>query len=487
MAIEGITSYYEQNKVKYHEATETECETIINAALDILEDIGVEATEPVSCRILEKAGCTIEGSRVKVPRKLVYKAIDSAPSHIQVYDRNGKPTMDVGGTNVYFGSGPTNPFINDFETGKRRQTVVEDVARSSKVIDACENIDFLMNLADPCDCAPTINDVYSMREMLINSTKPIFCLAVDVNSLKEQFDLVTAVTGGWDAYHEKPSAICLSGSPVTPLAMPDDGLEKLIYCVQNEIPHCFAGAYSPGMTAPITMAGAIAVGLAESFFSLTLSQLINPGCPVIGAVIVYTVHMANMNPCYGTPEHCIADAIVADIFHYLDLPLMATAAASEAKIVDEQYAIEASFTVYANALSGGHLVHDVGFMDSALTTQLDSLTMANEIIGYARRIRQGAEINEETIAMDVIEEVGPKGEFMSTEHTLENFRDEIWTPKLLCRDGYNDWAVDQKDMRSRVREATRIILENHQADPLPDAVLSRFDEIMASANARVGA
>lgn len=280
-------------------------------------------------------------------------------------------------------------------------------------------------------------------------------------------------------------AICLSGSPVTPLAVPEDGIEKLIYCVENNIPHCFAGAYSPGMTVPITMAGAIAVGLAESFFSLTLSQLINPGCPVIGAVIVYTVHMANMNPCYGTPEHCLADTIVADIFHYLDLPLMATAGASEAKIVDEQYAIESSFTVYTNALSGGHLVHDVGFMDSGLTTHLDSLTITNEIIGYARRIRRGTEINDETIAMEVIEEVGPKGEFMSTEHTLDNFMDEIWSPKLIIREGYNDWAESRKDMRTRVHEATRIILENHEVEPLTDDVLAKFDEIMAKASARV--
>lgn len=485
MTIDGITSHYNENSTKYHVLTEKQCEIIIDNALTILEEVGMDIEEPSSRELLAKHGCTVTGENVKASRKLVIDAIKSAPSHIQMYDRLGNHKLDIGGTNVYYGSGPTNPFVNDFNTGKRRNATVQDTANAAKVMDALPNIDFVMNLADPSDCPVEINDVYTMREMLINTTKPLMILARNRTSMSEQFEMVTSVSGGWDKFREKPFVSSLCGDPITPLGMDTEGIEKLIYCAENSIPVTCPSGVQLGTTGPVTIAGALALGLAENLLCLLVTQTINPGSPYMGGVVILSVDMKTTVPCYATPEHCLAESAIADIYHYLDLPLLGTAGVTESKTVDEQLAIEGTFLIYNAMLDGGHMTHDIGFMDSALTTHLDAITMEDEIVSYARRIERGFDIDEETLALDVIKEVGPKGEFLTSDHTAENFK-EVWYPTLLDHHIYQQWAIESKDMRTRIHEKTSKILDEHVPEKLSDEILTKIDSVLEKANKRIG-
>ena len=403
-----------------------------------------------------------------------------------MYDRVGNHKLDIGGTNVYYGSGPTNPFVNDFETGERRRATVQDTANAARVMDALPNIDFVMNLADPADCPVEINDVYTMRAMLMNTTKPLMVLARNKTTMAEQFEMVASVCGGWDAYREKPFVASLCGDPITPLGMDTEGMEKLIYCAENSIPVTCPSGVQLGTTAPVTVAGGIALGLAENFLCLLVTQAVNPGAPYMGGIVILSVDMKSTVPCYASPEHCLAECAVADIYHYLDLPLLGTAGVTESKVVDEQLAIEGTFLIYSAMLDGGHMTHDIGFMDSALTTHLDAITMEDEIVSYSRRINRGFEVDEESLAFDVIEEVGPKGEFLTHDHTAENFR-EIWYPTLLDHRIYQQWAVESKDMRTRVHDKTCQILQKHEPVQLDDDVQAKVDAVLESANARIDA
>ena len=487
MAIKGITSKYNENFTRYHVLSENDCELFIENALKILAEIGMEIEEEKSLVLLKEAGCIVEGSRVKVPREIVVKAIDSAPSHIDIYNRKGEFAMDLGGTNVYFGSGPTNPNVNDFETKERRPALVADTERSSRIMDACPNMDFVMNLTDSTDCPAEINDVYTMRAMLMNTTKPLMVLARDVASLDEQMQMATAVVGGWEAFREKPFVMCLCGDPITPLAMENDAAAKLIYCAENHIPFNCPSGVQLGSTGPVTLPAAVALGLAENLFCLVLAQAAAPGCPYMGGVVILTTDMKTTAPCYGTPEHCLGESMAADLYHYLDLPLLGTAGMTESKVIDEQLAIEGTFAVLSAVLDGGHATHDVGFMDSALTTDLDAIVMIDEIVGYARRIAQGVTLNEEEFGFDAIAEVGPKGEFLTNMHTLMNFG-HVWYPAIIDRNNYNKWVEKgAKDFRTRLHERTAALLAEHVPEPLPAEVIAQIDEILASANARIDA
>lgn len=489
MAIKGLTSHYNDYPVRLHGLTEAECETIINAGFEVAEKIGIKCSHQKSVDIMVKAGCRYEDGIVYIPRELVIDAINSIPNHVDIYNRQGELAMHLGGNCAYYGTGPTNPFVNDFETGERRLTVIQDVANESLVCDACENISFVYNLADPSDVPKAINDVYSMKEMILNTSKPIVCLAVDQYSLAEQFEMVMALyDGDWDAYRAKPSIFCMPLSPISPLCMPlDNDMEKMWFCCERDIPMIFANALQPGMTAPVTLAGAMAVSLAEQYFGMVLSQLINKGCRYIGHHMFYTVDMSTMNPCYGTPEHCLGDMAGADIFRYFDIPLHSTAAASEAKIVDAQWSMEAAMTVLSTTLCGAQMIHDTGFMDSALTTSLDALTFTSEIVGFAKHINKGFEVSEDTLALDVIAEVGHGGNYMTEDHTLEYYRDITWLPKLVDRTNYATWTANgSKDMSTRVHERTKWILENYKPAGVSDEVKAKLDEIIEKAKARIG-
>ena len=478
MSIQGITSAWQKNQTRYHAVTEQECEQLIEASFRIMEEIGLQVLNEKARKRMADAGCTVEGDIVKIPASLVKEAIASAPSEMVLYDREGNEALRAGGTNVYFGNGPTNPSYNDFETGERRPALRADAARSALVTDACPNVDFVMGLAQISDCDQRIADVVELRELLANTVKPIVAWGNSPENFKAEVEMAAAVAGGIEKLQEKPFLAIFPGCPITPLVINEELCDKLEYGIEAGLPIIWPTGPQPGSTAPITTAGSIAMGLAEVFVGLVLSQLMKKGTAFVGGVVVVGVDMATSQSSYGTPEHCLGESIIADIFHYLDLPMFQTAGVTDSKLVDEQSAIEVSMAVLSNVLSGGHMVHDVGFMDSAMSASLEQVVLCDEIIGYARRIGRGIDINDETLAFDAIKEVGPGGNFLTHEHTFMNLRKELWFHTLLDHRSYQSWLTDPTDMRTRVKRKTADILENHKPKALSDEVLAKLDAIL---------
>ena len=478
MAIAGITSAWQKNQTKYHAVTEQECEKLIESSFHIMAEIGLQVLNPKARDILAAAGCDVAGDIVRIPASLVKDAIASAPAECVLYDRNGNEAIRAGGVNTYFGNGPTNPSYNDFETGTRRPALRCDVAKNALVTDACPNLDFVMGLAQISDCDQRIADLVEFRELLANTTKPIVAWGRDVENFRAEVAMAAAVAGGPEKLSAKPFVAIFPGCPITPLVINEELCDKLAYGIEAGLPVIWPTGPQPGSTAPVTTAGSIALGLAEVFCGLVLSQQIKRGSVFMGGLVVVSVDMATSQSSYGSPEHCLGESIVADIFHYLDLPMFQTAGVTDSKLVDEQSAIEVSMAVLSNILSGGHMVHDVGFMDSAMSASLEKIVMCDEIIGYARRIGRGIEINAETLAFEAIKEVGPGGQFLTHPHTFMNLRQELWFPTLLDHRSYQSWLQDPTDMRTRVHRKTAEILANHQPQPLADAVITELDAIL---------
>lgn len=484
MAIEGITSYYEQNKTRYYVLTEEQCEAIILTAMTIAEKTGNEVKHPKALALFKEAGCSVEGTRVKIPAEIIKKAIKGAPSKFFLHDRHGNEKLCVGGTNTYYGLGPTNPFYNDFETGQRRDAKKNDVKRTALVADALPNIDFVMSLAGIRDCNANIADVCEMHEMLQNTTKPIVGWGVDVNGCKDIVDMCSAVAGSLEKLQEKPFLAMYVGDPITPLIHPADALDKLFFCVEHKIPAIYASGIQLGTVAPVTIAGGIALGLAENFVGLVLSQLIREGAVFVGSVVTLTVDMLTTHSAYGSPEFCLGHSACTDIYHYLDLPLWSTACATDSKVVDEQAAIESSMSALSVGLSGANLVHDCGFMEGAMSASLEQVVMCDEIIGFARKIVRGFEVNHETLALDIIEQVGPGGQFITHDHTFKHFRKELWVPSLIDRNRYQIWEQNKTTMGQRIREKTERLLKEHKPEPLSPEVIEQIDNILRKAQQR---
>lgn len=482
MSIKELKSYYHENEKRLHYLNEDGCEAIINAAIEILETVGMNILHPRAVKLLTDAGASAEGDCVKIPRQLIIDCINSAPEEMVLYDRFGNEAIRAGGNRTYFGLGPTNPAFNDFETGERRPAKRIDTRNSAIIADACPNIDYVMGLAQISDGNTSVADIYEAYEMLTNTTKPISFWGMTAKGLKTEVEMADVIAGGHDKLVEKPFVALYSGASLSPLVFPADIYEKFEYAATSGLPMIWLSGVQLGSVSLVTLPGAIASNLAEMLVGIVLSQLLNKGCVIMSNITVLSVDMQTTHSAYGSPEHCLAEVMCADIFHYLNLPFMGTAGATDSKIVDEQAAIETAMQVLVNVLGGGHMMHDVGFMDGAMSGALEQIVLSDEIIGYARRIERGVEINEETLGLDVIKEVGPGGEFLTHDHTSENFRDALWFPTLISRELYANWENNgKKDMRTRIHEKTAKLLAEHRAEPLPEDVVKQLDAILAEA------
>ncbi|MDO4541831.1 MAG: trimethylamine methyltransferase family protein, partial [Bacillota bacterium] len=467
MAIKGLKSYYNENVTSFRALTEEQVEQVILGAFEILENTGLRSNDRI-CQLYKKAGAKVEGNIVKVPREMVIKAINSAPKSVKLYNRNSDKVLDVGGTNAFVGSGPTNPFFQDFETNKRRRSMLYDCANSAKIMEALPEFDFVMSLSDPADTPPELKDLYSLEAMLENTDKPIVSLVNDIYTLKEQMEMIEALYGSLEAFLEKPSVIMLNGETSTPLCSEEEVFtDKYFYCAERNIPQIIISFIQLGTVAPVTLANAVMLAVAENFYLLTITQLVNPGAPDLCSVISGSVDMKSTRTCYSTPEHVLCEAAGADVFHYLNLPTLGTGGTTCSKMVDEQCAIEQAFTLGFSILDGGNLIHDVGFMEDGLTSHYDALTMVNDIAGYARRIKDGIRFDADSTDLNNIHEVGHGGEYLTRMETFQNCRKEIWYPELHDRNNSEKWAgMGATDLRTRVHEKTKAIL----AEPTPERI-----------------
>ncbi|GAH32243.1 unnamed protein product, partial [marine sediment metagenome] len=199
-----------------------------------------------------------------------------------------------------------------------------------------------------------------------------------------------------------------------------------------------------GASAPVTLAGALVSANAENLSSLVIAQLKREGVPFLMGGVLTIMDMRDAMMPYGAPELSLALSGFMDIAHYYGVPTWGTAGCSDSKLPDEQAAVEATFSCLFSMLSGANLVHDVGYLESGKTGALETIVMADEIIGYIKRIARGIEVNEETLAVDVIKEIGPGGNFLVHPHTLRNFRKELWEPDLSDRQTLSKWVEDGK-------------------------------------------
>ncbi|WKY48756.1 trimethylamine methyltransferase family protein [Eubacteriaceae bacterium ES3] len=481
--IEGIKSYYEENKARYTTITESECETIISATLDVMERTAQIIGDPETLEILKQAGCPVDGKKVTIPRELVKKAIETAPSSFTFYNRNGEPALEVGGNNSYYGLGPTNPYFCDFETQERRTSVSDDTKNCMIVADYLSNIDFVMSLSGSNDGPANNAEVLEMKMMLENTTKPIVGWGNSPEGIEEIVEMCGAVAGSVEAYKEKPFVAIYVGDPVTPLQHPKDSLEKLLYCCKNNIPAIYLSDSQLGTLSPVTLAGSVVLGLAEILTGLVISQLVNEGCVYVGGVINLSVDMKPVNVCYGSPEFCLGNGACYDVLHYLNLPIWGTANITDSKFVDEQAAIEGSMTSLTSCLNGANLIHDAGFIEGAMSAALEQIVMSNEIISYARRVRAGMEINEETLALDLIDQVGAGGTYITELHTLKHFK-EVWESTLFDHAIF-DPEVKFTKMSERIKVRVSEILESHQPEKLAPETINKLDDIYKESLARM--
>ncbi len=452
------------------------------AALEILEKTGFKMEHPSALGMLADAGCKVSnGDWVKLPAHLAEEALRSAPRQIALYDQKGNKTMPLVNGNPFYGTGSDATFTLDLETGQRRRTVLKDVANFAKLVDGLENMAFAMSMSNPEDVPVEDIYVYVFAEMVNNTNKPIVFIADSGRDIAKIYEIACQVAGGEENLRKKPFVLNYSEA-ISPLRFPENVMEKLIFCAEKRIPICLPSGSNAGGGAPVTLAGAMALGIAENLVGLVVHQLAGKGSPFLFGPNVSILDMKSAVVSYGCPEWSLTQAALADMRDEIyDLPIWAFAGASDAKVMDAQAGAEAMFSIITAMLSRANLIHDVGFLEFGTTSSLEMVTMANELVAMSRFFVDGIPVNEETLALDAIERVAKEtgSMFLTDDHTFEHFMHAQFLPKLLDRSRYDSWEeAGAMDLYKRCNIEAKRILSEHQIEPKPDEVLKGIDRII---------
>jgi trimethylamine--corrinoid protein Co-methyltransferase len=452
---------------------------IHSATLEILERIGVDMRDSQGRDLLLEAGAWESGDRIKIPEKLVSDALASAPSRISMYDRLGHLTMPLELGKVFFGPGSDATFTLDVETGERRRTVAQDVENFSRLGQTLENINFIMSMGNPSDVPPGDVYIHEFVRMIRGSVKPNVYTARDRNDLEDIYRIGVAVAGSEQDLREKPFFL-LYPEPISPLLMPEESLQKLIFCAEKRLPVAFIPSTNTGGGGPITLAGALALGNAECLVGMIITQLIQPGTPFLYGFNTSTLDMKTSIVSYGCPEWSLSMAAISDLARFYGLPVWGYGGASDSKTVDAQFGAEAAFSIMSAFLSRTTLVHDVGFLEYGYTSSLEALVIVDEIISMTRFMLGGIDINETTLALDAIARARPGTGFLADDHTLDNWKWAQWKPDMIDRNRHQRWEkLGSKDMFERANERARSLLAEHQPLPLSAEAEAVIAEVLA--------
>ena len=461
-----------------------ECEMIFRAALEIMENTGGRFMHDEAIELFKKSDAQVEdGNLVKIPAYMVRKALNDSPEKVTICDRNGERSVRLGRNEVHFGTGSDCPFIYDRETGKRRRYTCEDVYNAARVVDSLTNYDFFMSqgLASDVEHHETY-DRHQFRAMAKGTSKPLVVTAVDEEGMKDIHEMAIAMAGSEEAFRLAPRfAVYLE--PSSPLAHGEEVVEKLLYCAKKSIPVIYTPCPSAGATAPATLAGMLAQTLAETLQGMVLANLKKPGLPLIMGGVVTIMDMKTSNYCYGAPELSLSSAGLTDVSKYLNIPMFSTGGCTDSRVVDEQAALEATISLETAFLSGAGLIHDAGYLDSGLNGSLEMLVLCDEIIGMVKHLGKGVTVDQEHLAPDLIDQVGPGNNFLQTSHTFKHYKEEFYFPKLLDRHNIETWtSMGKKVLNDHINERLDQILNTYEPELLPAEVEKKMQEVIDRAD-----
>lgn len=423
--------------------SDDQIQAVHSATLRILEKTGMlimgENKEVI--KILEEGGADVKGNRVRIPPVMVERALRSAPSRVKLTGRKGNGEVLLERNVVSYGLGTDVPKHIDTYTREIRSTVLKDCENIGRIVQTCENIDFNSYAGLASDIRPEMQDLYHYKAANMYCDKPYFTTAASAANLRALVEIGTIFAGSADEFHRNPSFI-VYGEPISPLVFDKEATEVLLGCAEYGIPVVFPSMVGLGATGPVTLAGGLAQGSAETLASLVLHQLKNPGAPFLWGPYVSQMDLRTGIFTYAGPTFMKSQAALGQISRFYDIPTFGFAGCTDASILDAQCGMEMFWATLNAALSGLNLCHDVGYMNSGLLYSLESLLFGDEIISAVKAFMEGIVVDEEALAVDLIDQIGPSGHFLAEAHTRKHFKTEGWYPEFSNRQPCQIWEME---------------------------------------------
>ena len=453
---------------------------IVDESLILLEREGIFVENTEAQNLFKDAGMKVDEStqRVYPTPELVHDSLDSTPSIIKLYDTSGEKEFIVGDDEVHFDPGSAAVTILDFETQKQRKADTADVINFVRVTNRMKNIDFQSTGLISQDVPDVISDAYRMYLGFLYSTKPMVTGTFRVEGFKPMYDMMVAIRGSKDNLAEKPLAI-FDACPSPPLIWSNLTTQSLIDSARAGIPSELISMGMTGATSLITITGTLVQHVAENLTGLVICQLAQKGAPVIFGGSPSSFDMRKGTTPMGAIETMMIDSGYAQIAKHFNLPTHAYMGLSDAKRNDNQAGLETGIGAVLAALSGINVISGPGMLDFESCQSLEKLVIDNEIAGMALRLVRGITQRDDPIAIDMLKNVTPETEFLSTSHTRKWYKDEHTYPLLIDRDTYGTWTtLGRKSIEERAADEVKRLLSEPSESSLDDALQNELYDIM---------
>ncbi|NHJ49280.1 MAG: hypothetical protein FK733_15940 [Asgard group archaeon] len=441
-------------------------EKVVSEAIEILYDIGVFIENEEAVSILEQEGIKTDSKtkRTKIPSDVVKKALKSVPSHIKLYDRDGKEVANLGGDNICFDPGSAALNVLDRETNEIRLGVTKDFVEFTKIVEQLEHIHAQSTSIICSDVPEELSDRYRLFIALVFSRKPVITGTFDKSSFEHMKNMLIHIRGGEKELRKKPLAI-FDACPSPPLMWSDLTCQSIIDAAKCGIPSEFVSMPLTGATAPVTILGAIVQHAAENLAGVVITQLTSRGAPIIWGGSPAAFDMRKGTTPMGSIDTMMIDLGYVEIGKYLNLPTHAYLGMTDTKILDMQSGFETGMGALLAGIKGVNMISGAGMIDFETTQSIQKVIIDNDVCGMIHRFLRGIEQRDDPIAKPLLQELASDkaSHLLAHDHTMKWFRDDHYIPsKLVDRSTNEEWInKGRKTIDQRAKEKIPKLLQSY--------------------------
>ncbi|HTX78294.1 MAG TPA: trimethylamine methyltransferase family protein [Longilinea sp.] len=456
-----------------------EIERIHTATLEVIAHTGVRFPLPQALDILEAHGASVDRTTqvAKIPGQAIEDALKLAPPVYNLAARDPSQDLSLDGKHVYLGTDGCGVEVLDPFTGELRRATKSDVAFSVRTMDALEDIAFWWSMVSAQDRPESSRSLHELDAAWNNTTKHLQTESlVHASEMRTAIEMASIIAGGKGALRQRP-LLSIMQCTISPLAHESGSLEAGLIAAEAGLPVGYMTMASCASTGPVTMAGNLVVGNAEVISALALIQMASPGAPVYYAAAQTAMDLRTGAYTGGGPEDFLFGAASNQLADFYHVPLSMGTFATGAKEPDWQAAVDDSFSAFMACASGADMLLGVGLLHGSRILSYEEMLMDCEIYSIVRKMLEGVPVNDEALALDVIDSVGPGGNFLAQKHTRQHMR-ELWLPHLMDRRPYEQWMEKRDGAREWARQRAQDILKNHEPDPLEPKLAEELKRII---------
>jgi trimethylamine--corrinoid protein Co-methyltransferase len=465
-----------------------ELEAIHQASLTVLEEIGMDFNLAAARDMLKQAGAEVAGERVRIPRGLVEKCLESVPAGFTLHARNPENSIRLGGDAMAFGNVSSPPNCSDVDGGRRPGSLA-DYRNFLKLSQVFNCIHFLGGYpVEPIDVHASVRHLVALRDMVTLTDKPFHAYSLGRERITDGIEIARIARGiSHTRLEQEPSLFSIINTN-SPLKLDTPMLQGIIEMSSRNQAICVTPFTLAGAMAPVTIAGALVEQNAEALAGLVMTQAVRPGAPFIYGGFTSNVDMKSGAPAFGTPEYMKATVIGGQLARRYGVPYRSSNTCA-ANAVDAQAAYESVFSLWGVTMGGGNMVmHAAGWMEGGLVASYEKFVLDCDLIQMVMEFLQPLEINEDSLGLDAIREVGPGGHFFGAAHTLARYTDAFYAPLISDWRNYQQWdAAGRPEAWQKANALWKQALAEYEPPPLDPAIAEELDAFIARRTEEGGA